>query len=154
MWQTPPRIHHEGTWCTISAHHAPPSVRNQILRAQDSPCSLSSCKHTSVSDLFPLVFLFFSFPTFLFLLVHILHIFYCLFCLSPCSRGASPTAADESTFLSAFSLTWPWDGPQDQTGGQHLCFLIIPPPPPPPEQNHNFSPTSWSWSVDVRRTEA
>lgn len=53
-----------------------------------------------------------------------LHVALCM-CVSlfhsSCSRGASPTAADESTFQPAFSLPRPRDGPQDQTGGQHPC---------------------------------
>lgn len=94
--------------CTISAHHTPSSVKNQILHLQDIPCSFS-LEHTSVTYVLCFHFLFFSYS-------------FCI-CLSPCSRGASPTAADESTFLPAFSFPWPWDGPQDQTGGQHPFAL-------------------------------
>lgn len=125
---------------------------------------------------FPLFFFFFLLIFLPFsVYVHILYmlLFYWLFCLSPCSGGASPTAADESTFLPAFSLPRPWDRPQDQTRGQHLCFPVILPILSSlhllsiylylicgllssiySERNHHFSPTSLSWSADVRRAEA
>lgn len=67
-----PSIHHEGTCCTISAHHAPSSVGTQILHPQDSLSSLVLETHQCFWFLFPgfcLIFLPFSFFLSLIILV-------------------------------------------------------------------------------------
>lgn len=57
-----PNIHHEVTWCTIDAHHAPPSVRNPTLHPP--ACSLSYSEHINISETIFAVLLFLSLSIF------------------------------------------------------------------------------------------
>lgn len=128
------------TWLSelITQIHAEHFHLSQITRAPNEPlvhimlplvsetrsCMLTILKHTNVFVIYLPLFCLFLLSFFLsWSMLFISHSLVRLCCLSPCSRGASPTAADESTFLSAFSLSRPTDGPQDQTGGEDLCFF-------------------------------
>lgn len=97
------------------------------LVSETRPCILPPVVFLTENTPASLKLFLLGFFCFVLVFVDFLHIllFLCLFCLSHCSRGTSPTAADESTFLPAFSIPRPRVGPQGQTGGQRPSFPVI-----------------------------